>query len=470
MANNQIIGSTLNDLPERLNYFDIDIESFADAKTARLFPSGISIKKSKETNLTSIFLSTLMAIKPYRETLLGILNSKAKKVSNKTAQLHVYTEINDIDSDGSTTKNGRPDGLIVLTTGKIQTIEWAAFVEVKVNSNLETNQINRYLDIARKHGVDLITISDEIVSTPFQTPIAEKLNDRNVNIYHWSWIYIRTKAEQVIESACQIKCEEQYDVDQIYILEEFIRYLDDPKINVGHFEHMGKGWSSSVKELRQLQNGAKINPAILDAIATPWMHEEQDICYRAYLKTKYKVYLEQTKKEKTNLEDRKNKIIHSLLESKCLSFTLSVPQSKSIEDALESSKRRKIQIQICFLSSSVHISTVLDVCKTQKAVGQTTSFLNDLERLGTGMEDDLRISAIYKRKKKSTPTSLKELQNQRKHKTDYSTVDKNLGDQIEKMEISQLVELGRAVFASPTKFIAQVENSITNYISQVFGN
>ena len=99
MASNVIIGSLLSELPEKLNYYGVDID-FLSEKRARLFPSGTSVKQTKETNLTSIFLSTLTAIRPYREALLGVLNSKAKKVSNKTAQIHVFTEISDRNSNG----------------------------------------------------------------------------------------------------------------------------------------------------------------------------------------------------------------------------------------------------------------------------------------------------------------------------------------------------------------------------------
>jgi len=467
MANKLIIGSLLSELPQKLNYHGTDI-NFLAQKRARLFPSGTSIKKTKETNLTSIFLSNLAAIKPYREILLSILNTKARKVSNKSAQLHVYTEISDRNAEGTKTDKGRPDGLIVLTTGKAQLIEWAAFVEVKVNSDLDTKQIERYVDIAKDHEVDLITVSDQIVSTPFQTPLKDKINARKINIYHWSWIYIRTKAQQVIESANQIGCEERFDVDQIYILEEFIRYLDDPKINVGHFSHMGKAWSSSVKELRQLQNGVKIKAELLDSIATSWMYEEQDLCYHIYLKTRLKTYLELTKKEKSNADERKAEIIQSLKDSKCIHFTLLVPQSCSVQDSYESSKRTKVSISLCFLSSSLLLSAEFTPSMNQKAVGQTSSFVNTLEIGGTGMEDELKISAIYKRRKKTSPTTIKQLQFQKDNKIEYTTVDKSLGDQIQFMEISQHVELGRAVFASPTKLISHLETSVTNYISQLF--
>jgi len=467
MANNTIIGSQLSDLPERLNCYDED-SNFLMTKRARLFPSGPIGKTTKETNLTSIFLSTLAAIKPYRETMLSLLNSKAKKVSNKTAQLHVYTEISNRDSDGTVSDIGRPDGLIILTTGKAQTIEWAAFVEVKVNADLESDQINRYLDIAKQHEVDLITISKQIVATPFQTPIRKKLNGRGVNIYHWSWIYIHAKAQQVIESSNQIQCEETFDVDQIYILEEFIRYLEDPKIDVGHFVHMGKEWGPSIKELKQLPNGTKINPSILDGITTAWMHEEQDLCYHIYLKTRLKVYLDLTKKEKLQIDERKDRIMNSLSNNRCINFALLVPKSTSVEDNLESSKRRKVIISLCLHSSSLQISTEFETNQTQKSIGQTSSFLADLEKMGTGMEDDLKITAIYKRKKKTHPATLKELQNQKAHKLDYSTVDRNFGDQIERMEISQYIEIKRAILSHPAKFITHIETAVTNYISQIF--
>lgn len=467
MANSRIVGSYLSELPDKLNYHGTEIDFLID-KRARLFPTGKTVKSSRETNLTSIFLSNLAAIKPFREVLLGILNSKARKVSNKSAQIHVFTEICDLDFKGCATDKGRPDGLIILTTGKAQLIEWAAFVEVKVNSDLDEEQIKRYLEIAKHHETDLITLSNQIVSTPFQSPLGSAFAAKKVNLYHWSWSYIRTKAQQVIESAQQIQCEQTYDVDQIYILEEFIRYLDDPAIDVGHHKNMGSAWSSSVKELRQLQNGVKPSSNLLGSIAESWLHEEQGLCYRIYLKTKLKVYLELNKKEKTNLEDRKEKIMESLAATKCISFSLLVPQSTSVQDSLESSKRTRVDVSICFLSSSVFISTEFEPNMDQKAVGQTSSFINRLEKVGTGMEDELKISAVYKWKKKSSPTSLKDLQLQKDKKVPYSTVDSSLGDQIQKMEVSQYVDLRSAVFASPTNFIIHLEESVTNFISQLF--
>jgi len=468
MASSRIIGSYLSDLPEKLNYYGSEVDFFSD-KRARLFPSGKSVKSARETNLTSIFLSNLAAIKSYREVMLAVLNDKSKKVSNKSAQLFVFTEIADRDKIGKKTEKGRPDGLIVLTTGKKQVIEWAAFLEVKVNSELDASQIKRYLEIAKEHEIDLITISDQIVSTPFQTPIKEKINTRKVNLYHWSWIYIRTKAQQVIESAQQVNCDTTFDVDQIYILEEFIRYLDDPNINVGHFTNMGKTWGPSVKELRQLPNGDKAMASLLDAIAESWLHEEQDLCYHLYLKTKLKIYLDMKKKEKSNLEERKTTIIGGLQRKRCINFSLLVPQSVSIQDSLESSKRTKVDVSVCFLTSSIHMSTLFQPNMNQKAVGQTSSFISSLEVEGAGMEDELKIAAQYKWKKKTSPVPLKELQLQKDRKAEYSTVNKEYGDQIQLMEVSQCVELGRTVFASPTKFITRLEASVNNYVSQLFG-
>ncbi|MDD3311688.1 hypothetical protein [Pseudodesulfovibrio sp.] len=466
MPNTAIVGSLLSELPEKLNYIGSEMD-FLSEKRARLFPAGTS-KTTKETNVTSIFLSALAAIKPYREAMLAVLHPKAKKVSNKSAQLHVFTEIEDRDACGCKTEKGRPDGLIVLTTGKAQTIEWAAFVEAKVNSDLNAEQIQRYIEMARAHEVDLITISDQIVATPFQTPIVDKLNHRNVNLYHWSWIYIRTKAQQVVEAARQKGNNEAFDPDQIYITEEFIRYLDDPKIEVGHFQNMGREWAPAVKELRQTPIGAKVKSDIVNAVATAWLHEEQDLCYYIYLKTRLKVYLGLTKKEKVDVNDRKERIVNALQDRKRIEFDLWAPQSASLEDSLESSPRKKLQISVCFLSSSIHLSTEVEVGMNQKAVGQTSAFIARMEAAGAGMEDELKISAGYRWRKKTSPVPFKELQQQKARKLDYSTVNKDFGDQIERMEISQCIELGRSAFASPTNFITRLETVVTNFVNQVY--
>ncbi|MEE9446330.1 MAG: hypothetical protein V3V09_00085 [Arenicellales bacterium] len=95
-----------------------------DEKKVRLFPAG---NTEHEIHTTSIFLSSLCAVKEFREDLFCSIG--IKKITNNNVQLHAYNEIT------NESKKERVDALIVITTGKYSPIiEWAAFIETKLGT------------------------------------------------------------------------------------------------------------------------------------------------------------------------------------------------------------------------------------------------------------------------------------------------------------------------------------------------
>ena len=119
-------GCPLRELHEVFNYSVEELE----AKRAKLFPYG---QTSHETHTVSIFLASLSAVKEYREGLFSVLG--AKKINLQTAQLHVFTEISDKKLNKNKNED-RPDGLVVITSGKKDPIiEWSCFIEAKVGNN-----------------------------------------------------------------------------------------------------------------------------------------------------------------------------------------------------------------------------------------------------------------------------------------------------------------------------------------------
>ena len=137
--------TSFNDLHQVFKY--ATQEEF-ETKRSRLFPNGNS---DNEVATTSIFLSSLCAVKEYREELLSEIG--VKKIKNQNIKLHAYTELENMSAEE------RPDGLLVVTSGKLNPIiEWACFVEVKVGSNpLEESQVDRYATFAREIGINNIT-------------------------------------------------------------------------------------------------------------------------------------------------------------------------------------------------------------------------------------------------------------------------------------------------------------------------
>jgi hypothetical protein len=116
-----------------------------------------------------------------------------------------------------------PDGLLRVTRGGRT---WTALVEVKTgNHELQPEQLEVYLDVAREQGFDaLITISNEIPSMAGQHPTkVNKRKLRKVQLHHWSWTYILSTA------VMQKEHKGVSDPEQAWILGELIRYLEHPR-------------------------------------------------------------------------------------------------------------------------------------------------------------------------------------------------------------------------------------------------
>ena len=128
-----------------------------------------------------------------------------------------------------------PDGLIRVKRGSKS---WTALVEVKTGSNnLQTEQLESYLDVAREHGFDaLITISNELPPSAgvHPTPV-DRRKLKKVALHHWSWTEVLTQA--VMQREFKVA-----DVDESWILGELIRYLEHPKSGALSFDDMGPSW------------------------------------------------------------------------------------------------------------------------------------------------------------------------------------------------------------------------------------
>ncbi len=126
----------------------------------------------------------------------------------KRSKIQCFTEVS---FKGDNPKS-RPDGLIIVTTGKKI---WSALVESKVGRNeLGSDQVEDYLAIAKAQGVDAtITISNQFASLPTHHPVkVNKHKLRSTGLFHFSWLSILSKALLLIDG----KAIE--DVEQAYIL------------------------------------------------------------------------------------------------------------------------------------------------------------------------------------------------------------------------------------------------------------
>lgn len=195
---------------------------------ARLIPtSGISGAEEQERRATSAVLAVMGAVKEFSKAVLGPLGAPAGTVET-------YIEVPFLLGE----KKCYPDGLIRVSRGSRS---WTALVEVKTGRNeLQSEQLESYLDIAREQGFDaLVTISNEIPAIAGQHPTkVDKRKLRKVDLHHWSWTYLLSTA------VMQKEHRGVSDPEQAWILGELIRYLEHPRSGAMELEDMGSNWVS----------------------------------------------------------------------------------------------------------------------------------------------------------------------------------------------------------------------------------
>jgi hypothetical protein len=194
---------------------------------ARLIPvAGIRGQEEQERRATSALLAVMQAVPDFGHALLADARAPRGRIT-------AYAEVQLKDSDGQVSI---PDGALVSERGKTR---WRTLVEVKTGTaQLNPEQVNRYLDLARDHGFEaLITISNQITPRASELPIAvDRRKIKRVGVYHLSWWRIIT------EAVLQHRHRGISDRDQAWILGELIAYLDHPNSGASGFEDMGSSW------------------------------------------------------------------------------------------------------------------------------------------------------------------------------------------------------------------------------------
>lgn len=219
---------------------------------ARLIP--VAADTRREQRVTSTVLAVLSAVDEFGYRMLKSVGAPI----GKSSKIACFTEI--VFDSESKNSNHRPDGLIVIQRGKRN---WTALVEAKIGrSVLDKEQIESYLDIARKVGADaVITISNQFATRPTHHPITvNKSKLRSVGLYHWSWSALLTEA---------LLCEAESavtDRDQAFILHEMIRYLNHDNSGVVSFERMPATWKDICAVVQQDAQLTRNSPGVSDVI------------------------------------------------------------------------------------------------------------------------------------------------------------------------------------------------------------
>jgi len=407
-----------------------------EKKRARLFPQG---NTDNEIAASSIFLASLSAIKEYREELFTEIG--VKKITNQNVAVYTYTELQNPET------HDRPDGLIIITSGKNSPIiEWAGFVEAKVRNNpLKDEQIERYAEYALALGIkDIITISNHLVPNPHESPV--KISKRSIHLFHWSWMYLKVFAYRLIRTN-SVK-----DPDHIYMLTELRRYFDSQK-NMNHYTYMGSKWKETVKKVHSADVSSKVDSITLHNLIESYAQEEKDISLRLTDDTDFHVELF----SKGNRYEQLEKMV-------CNSKTI------SSQFIINKSKDYTFTIDADFIRQEIRCYTQIEIVKGKaKAQAQTTNLVKIFES-SSGHTEDIMIEAFYTRNrsmKKAIPLS--QLIDEKRKKLTYSFLDKSLGDTLTSFRVSTNDHLGRD-FQSGKIFIVKLEQIATRFLEQVMAN
>ena len=230
----------------------------------RLFPG---YKKSQaEQRILSSTLACLVAVQPFRQQVFSRLGYNFGIRSDMTACTEVVMQ----KSEGS--GFGRPDAFVLIGSGKRL---WSAIIEAKVGSTiLDTEQLNRYISLARDNDVDaVITISNQLTLQPDMNPSGIKLaKNSRVALYHLSWPSLLTDCELLLRDKSEIFNNDQAE----YLIGELHRFYKDSESGVSLLTQMNSEWPDIVNQIYKGNVLSQKSAAVQNTIAT-WNQKQRDI-------------------------------------------------------------------------------------------------------------------------------------------------------------------------------------------------
>ena len=295
---------------------------------ARLIPLH---KPGDEMALSSIFLSALRLVEEFRKNIFQAINL------SRSGTIQIYNEVEFLLFDKK-----RIDGLLLVVRGK--KIIDAVLIEVKNKNNvIGEKQILDYVNIAKEYKIPkLLTISNQFVSFPTQSPIVVK-TPKSVVLYHMSWSFILTIAHILLfDNENNIS-----DQDQVEIMKEVVEYFESDKSGILGFKQMKPGW---VDIVRKTNTGASIliNDKTVDETVSSWLEEERDMALMLSRNLGLLVKSGQNK-YKNNLKARIEYEKRELINKKSFESILQIEGAASYIAVRPNFDRRNIEMSITLL-------------------------------------------------------------------------------------------------------------------------
>ena len=342
---------------------------------ARLIPTaGIRGQAEQESRATSALLAVLTAVPAFAQRFLKVMSAPGGRVTT-------YTEVRLKGADG---KTHIPDGAIVVERAGRR---WSCLLEVKTSTaSLGTDQVHRYLDMARQHGFDgVLTLSNDIVADPEALPF--KLNGQKVGkltVRHISWWQVLT------EAVIQHRFRGIDDPDQAWILGELIRYLTDERSGASGFQGMGPDWV----RLRDAARNGTLRSSDPEAasVAAGWEQLTEFLCLN--LSQELGVAVRRIRPRGKSARDRLDEAVALLVGEGKLHSSIRVPDAVG-----------PIEIEADLRSRRLTTSVGIEAPRDRK---RPTARINWLLRQLKGAPDDLRIDVRFPRRREGQSALLGE--------------------------------------------------------------
>ena len=283
----------------------------------RLFPViRISSDREAELRATSALLAMVCAVSEFGRAVVKIAGAPAGKLS-------CYTEVSfeGVPSKGGEADSLRPDGVIHVVRGKK---EWKALVEVKVGRNpLEQEQFTKYHRLARDAEFDaLITISNQPAQANGLPPLSvDKRRQKKVPAMHFSWERLLGEAQMLSRK------KEISDPDQKWMLDEWIRYVDDERSKIVEKPDLGNHWTDVLQAARQ---GALATTSHgLADVMEHWVGFIRKAALRLRAQLGVEVTPRLSRSDRSDPQGRLKRLTEIALKTGCLTGVLKVPRAVS---------------------------------------------------------------------------------------------------------------------------------------------
>lgn len=399
---------------------------------ARLIP--VAADSKKEERATSVLLSTFMIVPGLAEAILSDAGAKV----GRRAEIKCYTEI---VFDNKEPNNLRPDGLIVISSGKKT---WSALVEAKVGTNaLNQEQIENYLDLAKTMGANaLITISNQFALIPTHHPVTvSKIKTRSVELFHFSWLLVLSKAT-ILSNTNSVT-----DREQEIILKELVRYLDHPSSGVAPMTRMPPEW----KDLCALiQQDAAIHKTSDEAVIsiTCWQQLFRYLAITLSMATNSKVEVALSRAQAKDPGVKLQDDISELLSTHSISGAMVIPNAASNILVVADFRRRTIAM-------SMRMPANKDRARPTAAINWLTRQLKSVD------DENLLIKATWSGRTSATQGSLKAV-----IQDPATIVPEGMKDIPRHLEITRVLDLGPK-FKGAKTFVEALLSAVPAYYSDV---